>query len=137
MLGVNLFKLLAHLKELHVPVLKDTLTYGAIHRAWYYQHPMIVVHDPDELANVRISVVVVFFFSYLIAKLLGKSVDIFDRSQHEMEGFKVFALHFATMVGYSCATKELLGEGMLLVPNGSRWKKAREMRTRTTYIQAS
>jgi hypothetical protein len=62
-LGVNLFKLLAHLKELHVPVLKDTLTYGAIHRAWYYQHPMIVVHDPDELANVRISVVVVFFFS--------------------------------------------------------------------------
>lgn len=51
--GVNVFKLLPHVKELHVPVFQDIIRYGLIHRAWYYRHQMIVVTDPEELSNVR------------------------------------------------------------------------------------
>lgn len=53
--GTNIFKLLPHVKELFVPMLGDILRYGLIHRAWYYTHQLIIVSDPDELANVRAS----------------------------------------------------------------------------------
>ena len=51
--GVNVFKMLKHVKELHVPILRDAQDYGLVHRAWYFTHQMIIVSDADELANVR------------------------------------------------------------------------------------
>ena len=51
--GVNLFRLLPQVNHLFVPCLDDVLHLGRIHRAWYFTHQIIIVHDLEELSNVR------------------------------------------------------------------------------------
>ena len=117
--GVNVFKLLPHVKELHVPVFQDIIRYGLIHRAWYYKHQMIVVTDPEELSNVR------FLRRNCWAHDASYSARTSKLSTARSTNARVLAyvaLHSWLRCSYG---QELLGGGMLLVQNGENWKRAR------------